>query len=229
MIRAGAIGLAIAAGALCAFPALGQAAGSGEPSAAAARNDLISGAPQQIAPQPSAPQPAEAVADGAADAPRPVAAPAAARRSGDANPLWAIPLDRLRATRERPLFSVSRRPPPEPVAFVAPVVSEPPPPPPPPPPAEAEKPPMTLVGVVHGPNDQIGIFLDRTGPAVIRLRVGEQDRGWVVRSVDSRTATLEKENQQVKLELPARNAQAGDAGPEIAAITSPPPSPFSRR
>jgi hypothetical protein len=31
------------------------------------------------------------------------------QRSGKANPLWAIPLDDLRATRERPLFSVSRR------------------------------------------------------------------------------------------------------------------------
>jgi hypothetical protein len=56
------------------------------------------------------------------------------------NPLWGIPISSLSATRERPIFSASRRPPaPMPVAEA-----------PPPPPAEPEHPPFTLVGTAIG-------------------------------------------------------------------------------
>jgi general secretion pathway protein N len=137
------------------------------------------------------------------------------QRSGKANPLWVIPLDDLRATRERPLFSVSRRPPPPPVVAAAPVVSAPPPPPP----AEPEKPQVTLVGVVRGEKEDIGVFINQMDQSVIRLRVGQDDHGWVERSVDLRAATLQKDNQQVKLELPARDANVL-AGSEVAAIVS---------
>ncbi|MGO9672598.1 MAG: hypothetical protein ACLPSF_00210 [Methylocella sp.] len=136
-----------------------------------------------------------------------------ARRSGEANPLWAIPLENLRATRERPLFSASRRPPPPPVVAAAPVVSAPPPPPP----AEPENPGMTLVGVVHGAKEDIGVFINQMDQSVIRLRIGEEDHGWVEHSVDLRSATLEKDSQQVKLELPARNATVPD-GSQVAMI-----------
>jgi hypothetical protein len=59
--------------------------------------------------------------------------------------------------------------------------------------------------------------------SVIRLRVGQEDRGWVVHSVDLRATTLEKDSQQVKLELPARDATI-PAGSEVAAMVplSPP-------
>ena len=51
----------------------------------------------------------------------------APERALSANPLWAIPLTQLSATRERPIFSPSRRPPPaavaaEPAIVKAPVV-----------------------------------------------------------------------------------------------------------
>jgi general secretion pathway protein N len=48
-----------------------------------------------------------------------------------ANPLWAIPLSALTATRNRPLFTPSRRPP-EPVVASAPAAGARAPPPPPP-------------------------------------------------------------------------------------------------
>ena len=48
-----------------------------------------------------------------------------------ANPLWAIPMSSLAATRNRPLFTPSRRPP-APVVANAPPPLRPPPPPPPP-------------------------------------------------------------------------------------------------
>jgi hypothetical protein len=55
------------------------------------------------------------------------------------NPLAAQPLEAMSATRDRPLFSPTRRPPPPPPQIVA----APPPPPPPP-----EPPSVLLVGVV---------------------------------------------------------------------------------
>src|ERR1700678_4820686 len=45
-------------------------------------------------------------------APPPPPSPAAPERPASANPLWALPLTTLSTTRERPIFSASRRPPP---------------------------------------------------------------------------------------------------------------------
>src|SRR5262249_59935905 len=47
------------------------------------------------------------------------------------NPLWAVPLSALTVTRDRPLFSASRRPPPPAGVAPPPVVRAKPPPPPP--------------------------------------------------------------------------------------------------
>ncbi len=51
--------------------------------------------------------------------------------------------------------------------------------------------------------------------SVIRLRVGQDGHGWVVRAADIRAVTLQKDSQQVKLELPARNSTA-PPGSEVA-------------
>ena len=72
---------------------------------------------------------------------------------------------------------------------------------------------MTLVGVVHGADEDIGIFINQMDQSVLRLRLGQEDRGWTMHSVDVRAATLEKDSQQVTLELPARNVTPS-AGPE---------------
>ncbi len=147
------------------------------------------------------------------------AAPFAVRpRSNEANPLWRISIELLHATRERPLFSVSRRPPPPPVAAAQPVVSAPLPPEP----AALEKPQVTLVGVVHGASADVGLFYDDSGKPV-RLRVGQSDHGWIVRSADVRAITLEKESRQVTLALPPRNAEITAAPPQsptMAAMAS---------
>jgi general secretion pathway protein N len=118
------------------------------------------------------------------------------------NPLWSIPLDTLRATRDRPLFSATRRPPPVVVAE-APKVSDPAPPPQPAP--APEKPPVLLVGVVHGPHLDLAILIDQTDKSLVRLRIGQSVRGWTVRGLDARTAMLGKAEQQVHLELPGRS------------------------
>ena len=123
------------------------------------------------------------------------------------NPLWAIPLTALSSTRQRPIFSPSRRPPPE-VALapmVKPVAVTPKR-------TEPERPKLTLVGTIASDHERFGIFLDQSTKAALRLRTGDDYQGWRLRSVQGREATLEKDQEAVILELPQPGAgqPAGD-------------------
>jgi general secretion pathway protein N len=96
------------------------------------------------------------------------------------NPLWSIPLTLLSATRERPIFLASRRPPQRP-AIPAPLEQvglpatqiE----------TDAERPPLALLGTVVGDGDAIAVFLNRGDQTILRLRSGELNAGWSVASV----------------------------------------------
>jgi general secretion pathway protein N len=137
------------------------------------------------------------------DTPQPKA-PARAGRDGRGNPLWAVPLTSLNATRERPIFLPSRRAP-------APAVAAPPPRPEPvrpPPPAEPDRPRLALVGAVVGDAEAVAIFVDQATRGIVRLRTGEDYAGWILRSVKGREATLEKGRERVLLALPAPGEQA---------------------
>lgn len=122
---------------------------------------------------------------------------AAARQAPSGNPLWAIPLRGLSATRERPIFSISRRPPPPAVA-AAPYV----PPTQPSKPAEPERPQLSLVGTIASAKKGFGIFLDSAANTVLRLRTGESHKGWILREVRSREIVLEKDDKTATLALP---------------------------
>jgi hypothetical protein len=137
---------------------------------------------------------------------RPQEAQAAApERTLSPNPLWEIPLSNLSTTRERPIFSPSRRPPPPAVA-AAPVVKAPPPPPPPP---RVERPQLSLVGTVGGAGEEsFGIFVDQTTKAALRLRIGEAYQGWRLLQVQSREVMLEHDQQTAILTLPQPGASA---------------------
>jgi general secretion pathway protein N len=135
------------------------------------------------------------------DTEQPLAAPkeAAARQPPPSgNPLWGIPLSALGATRERPVFSASRRPPMLPVVAERVAAA-----PPPPKPAEPEQPLLTLVGTAIGKPKNVAVVLDRSTKTLVRLHVGEAVSGWILRSVDSRTMTVEKNRQTVTVALPA--------------------------
>jgi len=119
------------------------------------------------------------------------------------SPLWAVPLKSLSATRDRPLFSPSRRPPPTVVA--APHIEPRPAAKPPEPP---EQPRLTLLGTVVGESQSIGIFLDDTTKDVVRLRMGQGHRGWGLLSVRVREVTVEKNRRSVILALPPPDAAA---------------------
>jgi general secretion pathway protein N len=117
------------------------------------------------------------------------------------NPLWAVPLRSLSVTRERPLFSPSRRPPPSAVVAAPPAR-----PPPPPKPAEPDHPLLALVGTIVGKTQSIGIFVDQVAKNVIRLKVGQDHAGWTLRVIQGRDATFEKDHREATLVLPARSA-----------------------
>jgi hypothetical protein len=177
--------------------------------------DKAMGAAAQPAPLPPAPQRVGAGLTGEGVLPR-----RAATRTAEAaveppsgNPLWALPLKELSATRDRPIFSPLRRPPPPPgPAFVAPVAIQQPAKPP-----EPEKPAVSLLGTVIGTSDEdrIGVFLETGTQNVVRLRLGEDHQGWVLRLINARNVTMVKDREQaVVLELPPPgDAQSMGGGP----------------
>jgi hypothetical protein len=128
-------------------------------------------------------------------------------RALSANPLWAIPLNSLSGTRDRPIFSPSRRPPAPAVAPVAaPKVAAAKP-------KERERPQLDLVGTVASSDEAFGIFLDTSTKAALRLKIGEDYQGWKLRSVQGREATLEKDQEVFTLELPQPGV--GQAASEV--------------
>lgn len=117
------------------------------------------------------------------------------------NPLWAVPLSVLSMTRERPLFSPSRRPM-APAVAAAPIVARGPAPKPP----EPDHPPLTLVGTIVGEAQSIAIFSDQVSKTFIRLKAGQDHAGWTLRSIFGREATFDRGNREATLGLPARSA-----------------------
>ena len=97
-----------------------------------------------------------------------------------ANPLEAQSLDRLSATRERPLFSPTRRP-------------TPPPPPPPPdaaPVAVAPQPPnVQLFGIVMD-DEGARAIVRSDSTKVDRVQIGDDIGGWKVAQIEGRRLVL---------------------------------------
>ena len=125
-----------------------------------------------------------------------------AERAG--NPLWAIPLNQLTSTRERPIFSPSRRPPPPP----------------------PEHPSLALLGTIAGEGEGLALFMETTSQMVVRLRTGEAHEGWVLRSVHGREAQLEKDNRTETVTLPdPGGGEAGGEAPDVPPriVRRPPP------
>ena len=138
------------------------------------------------------------------------AAPTRVDRSDPSgNPLWAIPLSALTATRERPLFLPSRRAP-APAVAGAPVAAAPPPPSPAA--AEPEQPPLTLVGAIASETEGFAVFLDQATNNVIRLKTGQDHSGWVLQSVKGREVTLQKDRRTTTLVLPQPGVSATAGG-----------------
>jgi hypothetical protein len=127
------------------------------------------------------------------------AVPAVGKEGGAAlpSPLAAEPLDRLSATRERPLFSPTRRPPPPP----PPVVAAPQPPPPPPPPPD-----VALFGIVTDGDETHAVV--RAGPAgkITQVRVGDDIGGWKVAQIEGRQLILSLDDRTATFMMFAGNS-----------------------
>jgi len=150
------------------------------------------------------------------DSPPIVPAPTVQVPAGkSANPLWDVPISALSATRDRPIFSASRRPPP--VAAPAMVMRAPPPPAP----KEPERPNLQLVGTVIGDEESFGIFVDPSSQTPLRLRVGAAHEGWVLQSVQPRQVMLQKDVEMVALPMP-QLGQAGDGESRMGAAAPAP-------
>ena len=177
---------------LAALQLAGEARGANPP------NVMDDVPPPRIIPAPVDMMPAAPSAREPApiEAPRP-SQPVAKPSEPSANPLWAIPLSKLAATRDRPLFLPSRRPPAAVIA--APAAA---PAPAAPLPAEPERPSRTLVGAIASDTEGFAVFLDQSTNTVIRLRTGQDHQGWVLRAVKGREATLVKASISTTLMLP---------------------------
>jgi hypothetical protein len=147
--------------------------------------------------------------------PAPTPAP---ERALSANPLWAVPLTALSGTRDRPIFSPSRRPPAPAVgpAAGAPKVAATSKP------RERERPQLNLVGTIASGDEGFGIFLDQSTKVALRLKVGEDYQGWKLQSVQGREAILEKDQLVYTLELPQPGV--GAAPREVRNEVRPPPA-----
>jgi general secretion pathway protein N len=159
-----------------------------------------------VAPTRSEPLGADLPA-GAADTPSPKLADDRAR----GNPLWAIPLNSLTATRGRPIFSPSRRPAP-PAIVAAPYV----PPPRASTPVEPDRPQLMLVGTVTGDTEAFGIFLDQTANKIVRLKLGDLHGGWTLRQVRGREVMLQKNEETIFLALPPPGTRPAVSGTQVA-------------
>ena len=165
----------------------------------------------------------------AADDPPPAAA-------GVGNPLWSITPDVLAATRDRPLFSPTRRPSPpvvvapaqEPVAVSAVDAKA----------EEPERPPFTLLGTIVGSGARVALLQDDVRRVVVILREGGVASGWRARKVAARSVIISKGAVSVALDIPKpgevaiaprsldNDAELQSLTPLAAASTEPTPSPI---
>jgi hypothetical protein len=130
--------------------------------------------------------------------------------AGLASPLAVHSLDRLSATRERPLFSPSRRAP------------APPPPPivrPPPPP---EPPNVTLVGIVMDGEEARAIVQSGSKNEVRRVRVGDDIGGWKVAQIENRRLVLKLDSRQATFSMFSGQRKPA---PRLAPKAAPQPAP----
>jgi hypothetical protein len=116
------------------------------------------------------------------------------------SPLAGQPFDHLSATRKRPLFSPTRRPPPLP----EPIVRGPEPPPPPLPP-----PHVALFGIVMDGDEARAIV--RTSPAdhVVRVRIGDDVGGWKVAQIEARRLVLALDGRVATFTMFTGNSAGG--------------------
>lgn len=129
------------------------------------------------------------------------AGPAPGQDDPDREPFYgSIDLSSLDATRERPLFSPSRRPP-----------APPPAPPPRPAPVAAtlpmlppEPPPLRLIGLVTMGETHMALVEDGNTGEILRLSPGAAIAGWTMEILDDRTIAFSRDGDAAHFALFAK-------------------------
>jgi hypothetical protein len=142
------------------------------------------------------------------------------KQPSSGNPLWGIPIKQLSATRDRPIFSPSRRPPPPPpiidppvVAVVRPTVKEP------------DRPQLSLLGTIVNGDDGLGIFMDQTTKVPVRIRIGAAYQGWTLRTLQPGSVMLVKGQESAVLVFPKPASDERAALDELIATPAARPPP----
>lgn len=105
-------------------------------------------------------------------------------------------LDRYRATRDRPLFSPSRRAPSVPEGEAdagAPVPTV----------AKPAAPDLSVSGIVLGSQTRIAIVRRGSDPAATHVTVGSSIDGWTVSAIGVRDVTLQRDQDTISISLPS--------------------------
>jgi hypothetical protein len=121
-----------------------------------------------------------------------------------ANPLAARALDGLTATRERPLFSPSRRPPPPPPPVLASVQS-----------IEVkpiDPPSIILLGIITEGGQARAVLRTPSSNKVVRARLGDEVGNWTVTGIEPRRLVLSHDDRAVSYALFAGNRATKAAG-----------------
>lgn len=139
------------------------------------------------------PSPPDAIT-GSVVPPTAAAPPKSQESPARGNPLWSVSLQSLSTTRERPIFSASRRPRPS---------ARTPSAPPPPAATQPSRPLLSLVGAIAADNDGIALFVDLTNKTMLRLKIGESHLGWTLLNVDRREATLQRGRESIVFAIPS--------------------------
>lgn len=114
------------------------------------------------------------------------------------NPVAALSLDKLSATRERPLFSPSRHAPRPPiVASVRASVEVLPPP------------SIELHGTIINADDALAVIVSRADNQTMRLRLGDEIGGWKVVVIDQRKLVLSRDERVAEFTIFAGKSAVG--------------------
>jgi general secretion pathway protein N len=139
-------------------------------------------------------------------------APAPAQDSSNvtlSNPLAAQSVERLSATVDRPLFSPSRRPPPEPAAQ-GPEPAAPPAPPP----------NLVLSGIVTDGQNARAVVRVGAEKKILHAQIGDNIEGWTVSQIEGRTLVLSLDGRFATFTLFNRDVEQGNLGDGTASNVS---------
>lgn len=110
------------------------------------------------------------------------------------NPLAAYPFERLTETRDRPMFTPSRRGPAAPAPLPPPIVAQTPEEPAPPP-------NLVLAGVVVDQDGARAVVRDQGADKIVSLRLGDAIGEWRVQQIEPRRLVLALEDRTAEFGL----------------------------